>query len=194
VVRRALERFGIPVLGALPLLGLSIAFLTDRLGADPVEKLLHETGEWALRFLILTLLVTPLRRWSGWSGLAPHRRTLGLYSFFYALLHFTTYLVFDLGLDFGFLQEDILERPYITVGFTSFLILLALALTSTKAAMKRLKRRWNTLHRAAYVAATLAIVHYVWLVKADLQEPLVYGAVVFGLLAARIPRARHQRS
>ncbi len=186
----ALKRFGIPILGALPLVGLVIAFSLDELGADPVEKFTHETGEWALRFLILTLLVTPLRRFTGWSWLAPHRRTLGLYAFVYAAHHFATYLVFDLGFDFAFLGEDILERPYITVGFASFLILLALAATSTKGAVKRLKKKWIALHRLVYAAAILAVVHFLWLVKADLLEPLIYGAIVAALLATRVPWKR----
>lgn len=185
-----LARYGIPIFGALPLLGLSAAFLLDGLGADPVEEFTHETGEWALRLLILTLLVTPLRRATGWSWLAPHRRTLGLYSFLYALVHFATYLVFDLGFDFAYLGEDILERPYISVGFAAFLILLALAATSNKAAMKRMKHKWLALHRLVYLAAGLAIVHFLWLVKADLREPLIYGAVVAGLLATRVPWRR----
>ncbi|MDP6977427.1 MAG: protein-methionine-sulfoxide reductase heme-binding subunit MsrQ [Myxococcota bacterium] len=183
----ALVRFGIPIFGALPLLGLTIAFFLDELGADPVEKVTHETGEWALRLLLLTLLVTPLRRFAGWSWLAPHRRTLGLYSFLYAALHFATYLVFDLGFDFTFLGEDIAERPYITVGFASFVILFALAATSSKGAIKQLKKRWTALHRLVYVAAIGGVVHFLWLVKADLREPLVYGAVLAAILAARAP-------
>ncbi len=189
-MRTALARFAIPVFGAIPLLGMAIAFCLDELGADPVEKVTHETGEWALRLLFLTLLVTPLRRFSGWSWLAPHRRTLGLYSFLYAALHFATYLAFDLGFDFAFLGEDIAERPYITVGFTSFVILFALAATSTKGAIKRLKRRWITLHRLVYVAAVGGVVHFLWLVKADLREPLIYGAILAAILVTRVPWSR----
>ena len=184
------SRILVPLLGTLPLVGLVVAFYFDNLGADPVEKVTHETGEWALRLLLLTLLITPLRKWTGWSWLAPHRRTLGLLCFLYATIHFTTYLVFDLGFDFGFLGEDIVERPYITVGFATFVILSSLAATSTKGAMRRLKKRWVSLHRLVYLAGVGAVVHFLWLVKADLREPLVYASVLLLLLATRVPWKR----
>lgn len=178
---------GVLLLGVLPLVGMLVAFFRDELGADPVEKVTHETGEWALRLLLLTLAVTPLRRFTGWNWLAPHRRTLGLFCFLYAALHFATYLVFDLGFDFDTLGEDILERPYITVGFATFLLLLSLAATSTQRAIRRLKKRWIKLHRLVYLAGLGAVVHFLWLVKADLREPLVYGAILLALLATRVP-------
>lgn len=184
----------IPAFCLLPVSGLAIAFYRDALGGDPIEKITHETGKWALRFLLLTLCVTPLRKWRGWNWLAPHRRTLGLASFGYALLHFATYLVFDLGFDFGFLSEDILERPYITVGFATFLVLTALAVTSNRRSVRRLKKRWVTLHRLVYLAGIGAVVHFLWLVKADLQEPLIYAAMLAGLLATRVPWRRAIRS
>ena len=184
------SRILVPLLGTLPLVGLVGAFYFDNLGADPVEKVTHETGEWALRLLLLTLLITPLRKWTGWSWLAPHRRTLGLLCFLYATIHFTTYLVFDLGFDFGFLGEDIVERPYITVGFATFVILSSLAATSTKGAMRRLKKRWVSLHRLVYLAGVGAVVHFLWLVKSDLREPLVYASVLLLLLATRVPWKR----
>lgn len=177
----------VPLFGILPLVWIVVAFFRDELGADPVEEVTHETGGWALRFLLLALAITPLRRLTAWSWLAPHRRTLGLFCFLYALLHFATYLTFDLGFEFSSLGEDIVERPYITVGFATFLILAALASTSTRASMRRLKKRWVTLHRLVYVAGVGAIVHFLWLVKADLREPLIYGAVLAALLAARVP-------
>jgi len=155
------------------------------LGANPVEALERDTGIWALRFLLLTLAVTPLRR-LGWRTLAPYRRTFGLTAFAYAALHFSTFIGLDLGFDFAAVVEDIEKRPYITVGFTAFLILLALALTSTRAAMKRLGRRWTLLHRGIYLAAVLVIVHFAWLVKADFREPIIYGSCVAGLLVARV--------
>lgn len=185
-----MSRILVPLLGTLPLVRLVVAFYFDDLGADPVEKVTHETGEWALRLLLLTLLITPLRKWTGWSWLAPHRRTLGLLCFLYATIHFTTYLVFDLGFDFGFLGEDIVERPYITVGFATFVILSSLAATSTKGAMRRLKKRWVSLHRLVYLAGVGAVVHFLWLVKADLREPLVYASVLLLLLATRVPWKR----
>ena len=184
------SRILVPLLGTLPLVGLVVAFYFDNLGADPVEKVTHETGEWALRLLLLTLLITPLRKWTGWSWLAPHRRTLGLLCFLYATIHFTTYLVFVLGFDFGFLGEDIVERPYITVGFATFVMLFSLAATSTRGAMRRLKKRWVSLHRLVYLAGVGAVIHFIWLVKADLREPLVYASVLLLLLATRVPWKR----
>lgn len=183
--RRALRAATI-ALGVAPAVGLAIAAATDGLGANPVEKVTHETGEWALRFLVMSLAVTPLRRISGWRALTLERRTLGLFAFAYASLHFATYLGFNLAFEWGLLGEDILERPYITVGFATFLILLALASTSTRAAARRLGRRWKPMHRLVYVAAVGAVVHFLWLVKADLREPLVYGSVVAALLFIRL--------
>ncbi len=162
------------------------------LGANPVEALERDTGIWALRFLVASLAVTPLRR-LGWRTLAPYRRTFGLTAFFYACLHLTAFVALDLGFDLGAVAEDITKRPYITVGFASFCILFLLAITSTRAAMKRLGRHWTTLHRGVYLAAIGAVVHYTWLVKADYREPLVYGAIVAILLVARL-RARRRAS
>lgn len=173
--------------GLLPLFGLIAAFFFNRLGVEPVETITHETGEWALRFLMLTLMVTPLRRLLGWNGLAPFRRTLGLLCFFYASLHFTTYLTFDLGWKFTDLTHEIAERPYITVGFAAFVILAVLAATSTRGWIRRLGRNWQHLHRLVYLAAILAVVHFLWLVKADLREPLIYAAIAATLLALRLP-------
>ena len=154
------------------------------LGANPVETLERETGIWALRLLVLSLAVTPLRR-LGWKSLAPLRRTLGLAAFSYAALHLAIFVGLDLGFDFAAVAEDLQKRPYIAVGFAAFTILLALAATSTQSAMKRLGRRWNRLHRAVYVAAGLAVLHFAWLVKADYSEPIFYGSCIGILLAAR---------
>lgn len=187
---QSIARIAVPALCLLPLASLIVFFFLDELGADPIERITHVTGDWALRFLFLSLCVTPLRRFAGWNGLAPHRRTLGLASFGYALLHLSTYLVFDLGFDFAFLGEDIVERPYITVGFATFLILLALALTSNRYSIRRLKKRWVTLHRLVYLAGIGGVVHFLWLVKADLREPLIYAAVLAMLLATRVPWRR----
>lgn len=190
---QTVSRIVVPIISLLPLLGLAIGFYRDELGADPIEKITHETGDWGLRFLLLTLSVTPLRKFSGWNWLAPHRRSLGLVCFSYACLHFATYLVFDLGFDFAFLGEDILERPYITVGFSTFTILLALALTSNKRAIRKLKKRWLTLHRLIYLAGVGAVVHFLWLVKADLREPLIYAFILAALLVTRVPWRRITR-
>ena len=183
--RRAL-RTGALVIGVTPLVGLVIAALSDGLGANPIEKITHVTGKWALRFLLLSLTVTPLRRLTGWRMLTLERRTLGLFAFLYAALHLTTYVTLDLGFDWANLGEDIRERPYITVGFTTFCILLTLASTSTRAAARRLGRRWKQLHRLVYLAGIGAVVHFFWLVKSDTREPLIYGAIVATLLSVRL--------
>lgn len=187
------SRFAVLAVSILPLVGLAIDFYRDELGADPIEKITHETGEWALRLLLLTLTISPLRKLSGWNWLAPHRRTLGLACFTYACVHFATYLVFDLGFDFTFLGEDIIERPYITVGFATFSVLSVLAATSNQRAIRRLKKRWVTLHRLVYLAGVGAVVHFLWLVKADLRKPLIYAAILAALLATRVPWRRITR-
>ena len=179
-------------IGLIPFVALCVAAATGSLGADPPEKILNETGEWALRTLILSLAITPVRRWTGLSGLAPHRRTFGLLAYFYASLHFSSYLVFDLGLDWGELGHSIAERPYITVGFATWLMLTPLALTSTRRAIRRWGRRWTVLHRLAYGAVCGAVIHFLWSVKADPTEPLIYGGLAALLLAARWrPRRRN---
>jgi sulfoxide reductase heme-binding subunit YedZ len=160
--------------------------LTDRLGADPVAALTHGTGDWALRLLLLSLAMTPLRRLLGQPWPIRFRRLVGLYAFFYACLHLAIYLVLDLGGFWIQIFEDIAKRPYITVGFSAWLLLVPLALTSTRGWIRRLGRRWGQLHRAVYVAGVLAVLHYLWLVKSDLREPLVYAAVLALLLGLRL--------
>jgi sulfoxide reductase heme-binding subunit YedZ len=184
--RRRLLRAVVLVLGFAPLAALAARALFGDLGANPVETLTHETGEWALRFLVLCLMVTPARRLTGWRMLTLERRTLGLLSFMYAALHFSIWLAFDLGFAWSHVGEDILERPYITVGFATFLVLAALAATSTRAATRRLGRRWKPLHRLVYAAGVGAVVHFYWLVKADVREPLVYATLIAGLLGVRL--------
>jgi sulfoxide reductase heme-binding subunit YedZ len=184
--RRRASQLALALAGTLPAAALAVRAARDALGADPIETLLHTTGAWALRFLVLALAVTPLRRWLGWSALAPCRRTLGLLAFAYACAHVATYAALDLGFAWGELAEDIAERPYITVGFASFLGMLPLALTSTRAAMRRLGRRWIALHRLVYAVAIGAVVHFAWGVKADLREPAVYAGIVALLFAARL--------
>jgi sulfoxide reductase heme-binding subunit YedZ len=175
----------VAVAGFLPAVVLAGAFFRDRLGANPVEELTHETGEWALRLLLASLSVTPLRRAFGWSVLAPYRRTLGLLAFFYASLHLAIYASLDLGFDVEALTEDLVERTYITVGFSAYCMLFALAVTSARKAQRRLGRRWVQLHRLAYAAGVFAVIHFLWLVKADRREPLLYGAFLVGLLGVR---------
>ncbi|MEO0995883.1 MAG: protein-methionine-sulfoxide reductase heme-binding subunit MsrQ [Pseudomonadota bacterium] len=156
------------------------------LGANPVETLQDHFGEWGLRFLLVALAVTPLRRLTGLAALARYRRMLGLFAFTYVAAHFLVYVGLEQRFSLAPLAEDVLERPYITVGFASFLVLLALAATSTLKARRRLGRRWTTLHRGAYVAAVLAVWHYWWQVKKDLSEPLIYAAVLALLFAVRL--------
>ena len=155
------------------------------LGTNPVEALLHRTGDWTLRFVMIVLAVTPLRRLTGWNELQQFRRMLGLFAFFYACLHFSVYAFLDLGLDWSFLAQDIAKRPYITVGFTAWMLLVPLALTSTRGMMRRLGRRWKQLHRLVYVIAVLGVIHFYWLVKADVREPLIYAAILALLLSLR---------
>jgi len=172
-------------------LGLLVAgAVADDLGANPVEAITHATGEWALRLLLLTLAMTPLKRLIGRPWPIRFRRMLGLFAFFYAALHLLTYLWLDQGFDGQAIIEDVVKRPYITVGFAAFVLLVPLALTSTRARMRRLGRRWQTLHRAIYAIGILGVLHYLWLVKADLREPLIYALVLAVLLLARLPFGR----
>jgi sulfoxide reductase heme-binding subunit YedZ len=173
--------------------------ITGGLGTNPIEALTHRTGWWALALLMLTLSVTPLRRIVAWGPLIKLRRTFGLFAFFYATLHFGVYIGLDQFFAFGYIWEDIAERPYITVGFTAFLMLIPLAATSTKRMVKRLGgRRWNRLHKLAYVAPVLGVLHFLWLVKADTREPLIFAGILAVLLgyrgiAALLRRVRAQR-
>jgi sulfoxide reductase heme-binding subunit YedZ len=187
------------------------AFFNDKLSANPLSDLTNETGVWALRFLCITLALTPLRRLTGWNTLIRFRRMTGLFAFFYGSLHFLTYAVFDrlLGLiDFpqgivswdtatrltAAIGDDIYKRPYITVGFTAFVLMLPLALTSTSGMIRRLGgRRWQALHRLVYVSAILGVTHYWWLVKADIRRPLAYAAIVATLLGFRLVWSRMHR-
>ncbi len=157
------------------------------LGANPVEALLHSTGDFALRLLLATLAMTPLRRLTGWAWPLRYRRMLGLFAFFYAVVHFTIYLVLDRTLDWGEILVDLGKRPYIMVGFAALVLLVPLAVTSTRGWMRRLGRRWQQLHRAVYLIAVLGVLHYLWLVKADLREPLIYAGVLAVLLLLRLP-------
>ena len=180
------------VVGAalLPLAALGVGAATQGLGADPIEHITHVTGEWALRLLLASLAITPLRRFGALRGLAPYRRSLGLLGFTYATLHLLTYVGLDQGFAWPLLAEDVLERRYITAGLGAWLCLLPLAITSTRASIKRLGRRWVALHRLAYPAGVLAVIHYVWLVKADLLAPLLHASLLALLLGARIAARR----
>ena len=172
----------------VPFVLLAWGAWNDALGANPVETITRDTGRWALRLLLMTLAVTPLRQLTGFHLLMRLRRMLGLFCFFYALLHFTTYAVLDSSLDPAYILDDIIKRPYITVGFTAFCLLLPLAATSTNAMVRRLGgRRWRNLHRFVYVIGALVVLHFLWLVKADLRDPLLYASIYASLMLTRVP-------
>jgi len=180
-----------PLVFALALVPLGLLVwrgFAGELSADPIEDVTRVTGENALRLLLITLAVTPMRQLTGWNPLARFRRMLGLFAFFYAALHFTTYVWLEQALDWPAIVEDILERPYITVGFTALVLLVPLAATSTNAMVRRLGgRRWKRLHQLVYVATLLGLLHFLWLVKADTREPLIHLAVFAVLMACRLP-------
>ena len=163
------------------------------LGANPIEELIHRLGIWGLNFLLITLAVTPLRRLTGKGWLLRFRRMFGLFAFFYVLMHFLTYAGLDQRFDLPVIFEDIAERPFITVGFTAFLLLIPLALTSTNAMIRRLGRRWQKLHRLVYLIAILGVVHFYWQVKLDTLEALVYAAILAVLLGYRLKGRKHDR-
>lgn len=163
------------------------------LGADPVAEIEHRLGTWALRLLLITLAVTPLRQLSGQPWLLQLRRMLGLYAFFYATTHFAAFLILDLRGYWTMIFEEIVKRPYITVGFAAWLLLVPLAVTSTRAAIRRLGRNWARLHRLVYLVGVLAVLHFWWIVKSDIREPLLYAAILAVLLGWRVLKALSAR-
>jgi len=190
---RRLSRFALIAACSIPLVLLVAAALGGRLGANPIEAALNRLGYWTLFFLLLALLPTPLRLLFGWTWPAPLRRTLGLVAFSYACLHLTTYVGIDQFFDLHAIVADVVKRKFITIGMLGFALLVPLALTSTDRAVRRLGYvRWKRLHRLVYLAALCGVVHFVWRVKADLREPLVFAGVLTLLLAARLagPLAR----
>lgn len=170
------------------------------LGANPIEVITHSTGDWTMRFLLMTLAITPLRKLIGLNWLVRFRRMLGLFAFFYGLLHFTTYVWLDKFFDFHAMVKDVGKRPFITAGFTGFVLLIPLAVTSTAGWIRRLGgRRWQLLHRLIYFSALAGVIHYFWLVKADLRKPLQYAVILALLMAWRVatwalPRLRAKRT
>lgn len=174
------------IAAGLPFAVLIWDVVTENLSPNPIEDITHYTGAWSLRLLLLTLAMTPLRTVSGWTWPLKLRRMFGLFAFFYVCLHFSIYVFLDLQWDFSLLGEDIAKRPYITVGFSSFVLLIPLALTSWNGAMRRLGRRWKQVHRLVYLIAILSVLHFAWLVKADVVEPLLYAALLLILLASRV--------
>ncbi|WP_334189494.1 sulfite oxidase heme-binding subunit YedZ [Noviherbaspirillum sp.] len=177
------------VAALLPFVRLLVFAFTDRLGANPIEFITRNTGDWTLYFLCITLALTPLRRLLNWNWLLRLRRMAGLFTFFHAVLHFTTFLWFDHFFDVAEMLKDVLKRPFITVGFVAFVLLIPLALTSTNGMVKRLGgRRWLWLHRTIYVIAPLTILHFWWMKagKSDFAEPILFGAVIALLLGMRL--------
>lgn len=171
----------------LAMLGAGLVFYPDWLGANPAEFITRSTGDWTLRFLLLTLAVTPLRKITGWHALARYRRVLGLFAFFYAAVHLSSYLAFDHAFDALAIVRDIVKRPFITVGFATLVLMAPLAATSTNAMVKRLGgRRWTALHRIVYLIAPLGVLHFWWMVKRDVTEPAIYAVVLAVLLGWRL--------
>lgn len=180
----------VTALGLGPLVALGVGAGMGRLSPNPIEDVTHVTGEWALRLLVLALAITPLRRLTGRARLAPQRRTLGLLAFAYAVLHGLTWAVLDQGLHLPSIREDLTERPFVWLGASALLAMTPLAVTSTRAWMRRLGRRWARLHRLVWVAAAAAVGHFLLLVKADEREPLIWIGIVVALAAARLWPAR----
>jgi len=186
------------VLALVPLAGLIFIVLTGRTSANPAEDILLTTGIWAFRFLLATLAVTPLRRLTGWNAVIRYRRMLGLFAFFYASVHLTSYLLFDQLVTeegvVGRVAADILKRPFITAGMTAFLLMVPLALTSTQGWIRRLGRRWQRLHRLVYFSAGAAALHFIWKVKVAVGEPVYYAALLAVLLGLRVVRRLPRRT
>ena len=170
----------------IPFIQLLYRAYMDDLGANPIDFITRATGSWALFILLASLSVTPLRRITGRNDLIRYRRMLGLFAFFYAALHFSTYLVLDHFFDWQRIAKDIVKRPYVTAGFTALVVMIPLALTSTAGMIRRLGKRWQQLHRLVYVAAIAAVIHFYWLVKADIRRPFQYGFVLALLLGYRL--------
>ena len=174
------------VLCLLPLSSIVWRIFYGDLGSDPIETITFATGDWTLRFLLITLAVTPFRQWFGLSALLRFRRMLGLYVFFYACCHFLIWFILDHALSFGDMVEDILDRPYITFGFSALMLLIPLAVTSNNVMVRKLGKSWKKLHRLVYAIIILGVLHYLWLTKADYLEPGVYAIIAGVLLFQRL--------
>jgi len=186
-LKRFLQKAPVFLACLAPVTWLAWAAVHARLGANPISEITKETGTWTLRFVVLTLAITPIRRLAGWNALVRYRRMLGLFAFFYGTLHFLTYVWLDQFFDTASITKDVIKRPFITVGLTAFVLMVPLAPASTTGWIRRLGgKRWQALHRLVYATAVLGVVHYWWLVKADISRPLAYGALVATLLAARL--------
>lgn len=181
-------------LGALaPLAWIAAGYRFDWLGANPIEKITHVTGKTALSLLLITLLVTPVRKLTGWNRLLLARRPLGLFAFFYVCVHLGIWAGLDMTLMWEWMAEDIADRPYITVGMAAFVVLVPLALTSTRGWIRRLGSKWRVIHKGIYIASALAIVHFYWIQKADVREPVLFGLALAVLLGYRAVSWRLKR-
>jgi methionine sulfoxide reductase heme-binding subunit len=186
-LRSRFPKVAVFLLCLVPIAWLALAALRDKLSANPIKDITEHTGTWALRFMLLTLCVTPFRKLTGWNEVIRYRRMLGLYAFFYGFLHFLTYAWLDQFFSIPDIVQDVYKRPFITAGFSAFVVMIPLAITSTKKWIARLGgRRWQLLHRLTYIGAIAGVVHYLWLVKADTQRPLVYGVLLSILLGFRV--------
>jgi sulfoxide reductase heme-binding subunit YedZ len=185
-MRKRIAKALVFVIALIPVAQLVRGFLTGNLGVNPAETIQLATGRWALKFLLTSLAVTPVRRLTGWNGIIQYRRMIGLFAFFYATLHFASYWAFDLSFAFGAMVGDVLKRPFIALGFTAFLLLVPLALTSTKGWIRHLGKKWALLHRLVYLSAICAVVHFAWKVKVFTGDPVVYAAVLAVLLGFRV--------
>ncbi len=178
----------------IPLARLAWKGYQQMLGANPIEVITHSTGDWTLIFLMLTLSITPLRKLAGQHWLIRFRRMLGLFAFFYASLHFTTYIFLDKFFDVHEMVKDISKRKFITIGFTAFVLLTPLAATSTAGMIRRLGKRWQRLHRLIYISTIAGVIHYWWLVKADVRKPQYYAIVLLLLLGYRLLAAQRKKT
>ncbi len=161
-------------------------FVTNSLGANPIEAITRNTGDWALRILLITLAVSPIRRLLGWHSIIKYRRMLGLFAFFYVCVHLSLYITLDKYFDWGEIIDDVIKRPFITVGFSAFLLLIPLAVTSTNKMMDRLQHRWVLIHKLIYIISMLAVLHFWWMVKIDTREPAIYAIILAFLLSFRL--------
>jgi len=170
----------------LPLVMLAYRFYSDGFGANPIETINRYTGDWALRILLSTLAFSPLIRITRWNNIIQYRRMFGLFAFFYVCVHLTSYIVLDQFFDFGEIIDDVFKRPFITAGFSAFILLIPLAVTSTNKMVERLQFRWIQLHRIVYFVAMLAVLHFWWMVKIDTREPMIYATILAILLGYRL--------
>ena len=182
----ALAKVAVFLVSLVPQALLVRGAVTGNLGVNPAETIQLETGRWALKFLLISLAVTPVRRITGWNVVIQFRRMLGLFAFFYAFCHFLSYWSFDLSFAFSAMLGDVLKRPFIALGFAAFLLMVPLALTSTKGWIRRLGKRWAQLHRLVYVSAILAALHFAWKVKVFTGDPVLYAVALVALLGARV--------